>query len=106
MSTETKKRILYPLLVVLTLWPLVHIGLVFAYDTSSWKLAGWGMYATPQILPDARIRCWAPGDPEPFELRKLPPELQPELQRFLRRRLGLGRLATPARLGRRLLPLG
>ncbi len=32
---------------VLLLWPLVHLGLVRQLGFSSWRLGGWGMYATP-----------------------------------------------------------
>ena len=46
---RAKRTIVNALLVVMTIWPLVHIGLVFAYDLSPWKLAGWGMYSAPRM---------------------------------------------------------
>lgn len=39
-------RLLIPLLVA---WPLAHTVLTSVTSISSWKLAGWGMYATPHF---------------------------------------------------------
>ena len=48
--TFTRKRqIVHVALVALTVWPLAHIYLVERYDLSSWKLFGWGMYASPRF---------------------------------------------------------
>jgi hypothetical protein len=48
MRSETKKRVVIGALALLTTWPLVHIGLVWRYDLSPWKLGAWGMYAAPR----------------------------------------------------------
>jgi len=45
---ETKQRVVAVVLTVLTAWPLVHMGLVWRYDLSPWKLGAWGMYAAPR----------------------------------------------------------
>jgi hypothetical protein len=45
----TKARLVTALLAVITAWPLVQLALVARYDVSAWKLAGWGMYATPRF---------------------------------------------------------
>ena len=49
MSLARKTVIVHGVLLALTAWPLVHIGLVWRYDLSPWKLAGWGMYTTPRF---------------------------------------------------------
>jgi hypothetical protein len=49
MSATTKTRVVHAALVLLTVWPAVHLGLVARYDLSPWKLAGWGMYSAPRF---------------------------------------------------------
>jgi hypothetical protein len=49
MSIRWKARIVHAALLVLALWPIVHIALAWRYDISTWKLAGWGMYSTPRF---------------------------------------------------------
>jgi hypothetical protein len=49
MSPIQKERVVHACLAALTLWPLVHIGLVWRFDLSPWKLAGWGMYSAPRL---------------------------------------------------------
>ena len=48
MTARRKTTVVGAALVVLTLWPLVHLALVAGYDLSPWKLAGWGMYSAPR----------------------------------------------------------
>lgn len=49
MRLDTKRRFVHGALLFLAVWPLVHLGLSWRYDLSSWKLGGWGMYATPRF---------------------------------------------------------
>lgn len=49
MGLAAKTRLVHGALVLLAVWPLVHLGLAWRYDLSSWKLGGWGMYATPRF---------------------------------------------------------
>jgi len=49
MTIRRKARLVHAALAVLAAWPIVHIGLVWRYDVSPWKLAGWGMYTTPRF---------------------------------------------------------
>ena len=49
MGLAAKTRIVHAALVLLAAWPLVHLALAWRYDLSSWKLGGWGMYATPRF---------------------------------------------------------
>jgi hypothetical protein len=90
-------------LVFFALWPLGHLALVRAYDVNPWKLAGWGMYTTPQFTPLVSIECLTPDAIGRYELGSVHPDWQDELDDFVRRRRGLGRLARPDALGRRLL---
>lgn len=85
------------------MWPAVHIGLVARYDVNPWKLAGWGMYSAPQLLPYVRVSGLTPDEVGVYELRTIRPELQPARDEFLRARLGLGRLVRPDRFARTLL---
>lgn len=47
-NVVAKRRLVHGLLVFLTVWPLAHMVLAHRYGLSSWKLCGWGMYATPR----------------------------------------------------------
>lgn len=49
MTVARKSRIVTVALLAVALWPLVQMVLVRRYDVSPWKLAGWGMYATPRF---------------------------------------------------------
>jgi hypothetical protein len=100
-----KRRAVLALLWAVGLWPALHVGLSFAVGLNPWKLAGWGMYAAPQIPATLRIVAHTPDEVGTYELRTLQPELQPVAERFLRSRLGLGRLIEPRELGAALLEL-
>jgi hypothetical protein len=49
MSATRKATVVHAALLLLTAWPLVHLGLVRRFDLSPWKLAGWGMYSAPRF---------------------------------------------------------
>lgn len=104
MSTSQKTRVVNAMLVALTLWPLVHLWLVVRFDVSSWKLAGWGMYATPRLR---RVSLGAfgvvRGTGARERLSALPSELQSETVAFIERHRFLRRLARPDAVGRALL---
>jgi len=98
-----KKRVFLVALLAFTLWPLAQIGLVARYDANPWKLAGWGMYSVPQFPADVRVLCHTPDEVGTYELWTIAPTLEPLQSKFLRRRLGLGRLARPTELAHALL---
>ena len=81
----------------------IQIGLVVRYDVSSWKLGGWGMYASPQRLPGLKLRGFSGGEMvAPFD-RPYPQWLRAELRHFQRYRRALGQLHPPASLGASIL---
>lgn len=41
---------------ILMIWPLIHIVVVSQTSLSSWRLFGWGMYATPTPDDQSRLR--------------------------------------------------
>ena len=98
MSTRTKTRWVHGVLAVLSLWPIVHIALVKNFDLSSWKLAGFGMYAMPQRVPGLRVHGISDGRLRPLFLGEAPTWIIPELERFKRHRRALGNLHPPDRL--------
>jgi hypothetical protein len=49
MDLRAKTRVVHGALVALAVWPAMQICLVQRWDVSPWKLAGWGMYATPRF---------------------------------------------------------
>jgi len=103
MTERFKERLLGALLLVLTLWPIAHIGLVFRFDLNPWKLAGWGMYTVPQLPPYLRVYGSLADGSGRQELTALDPALDPEHQRFLRRRYFLRELTRPDRFAHALL---
>jgi hypothetical protein len=92
-------------LALLAAWPLVQIALVRAYDVNPWKLAGWGMYAAPQLDPIVHLECLTPDEVGRYELGTVLPDWEREFDDFVRRRRGLGRLVRPDALGLKLLEL-
>jgi len=101
--SRLKRRVFLSALLAFTVWPLAQIGLVARYDANPWKLAGWGMYSVPQFPAEVRILCHTPDEVGTYELRSIAPTLEPSHLEFLRRRLGLGRLARPTKLAHALL---
>lgn len=94
----------------LAVWPLMHILLVHQFGANPWKLAGWGMYATP-FTPGPGIRLYELGEGEPKELDLGEAvgdskEIWESLSEFLERRAVFGRLAEPEDLARRILAQG
>lgn len=103
MTTATKRRLVHAALAAFTLWPALQIALVKTQGLSSWKLAGWGMYATPQRQPGLVVRgITREGQRVPLA-QPLAPALREELARFQRWRSALGRLFEPTRLARAIL---
>ena len=98
-----KRRLVHVALACFTLWPLAHMGLVRGWGVNPWKLAGWGMYSAPQIPAELRLFGMTPDAIGEYEIHDLPDEVEPFAARFLRSRLGLGRLARPDALAEGLL---
>ena len=101
MTFATKRRVLHGSLVLFTLWPLLHIYLVMHFNLSAWKLAGWGMYATPRpsfsgITVYGRRR----GSPQFEEVRGAPPSFEAQARVFLEQQRWLGQLSSPSLLAR------
>lgn len=85
-SATTRRRVVNGLLVLVTLWPPVHILLVQRFDLSSWKLAGWGMYATPRPDVFGMEIYGGPAGESPLEQLAAPSqELRREATAFLER---------------------
>jgi len=101
--SRSKRRAIHAGLLLLTLWPLAHLGLAVGFGLNPWKLAGWGMYAVPQIPPTLRIVAHTPDELGSYELQTLPADLLPAAEAFLLARLGLGRLVQPREFARALL---
>jgi len=97
MSPAGKRRIVYGALVFLTVWPPVHMGLAFRYGMSSWKLCGWGMYATPRPKTFGMdVFGRRPGTSELEQLANPSEALAASANAYLERFRWLGRLASPA----------
>ena len=101
--SEWKRSVVHALLVALTVWPAVHILLVKTRDVNAWKLAGWGMYAAPQLPAYARVFCLTPDEVGVYELSSVPAEAVPALETFMERRRALRRLVRPDDLALALL---
>jgi len=101
--SRVKRTFVHALLIAFTLWPAVHMTLVRVYGVNPWKLGGWGMYAAPQLQPSVHVFGLTADDVGVYELRTMPSELQPAVERFLDRRRALGDLASPDALAGELL---
>jgi len=85
-----------------SLWPLVQMELVRRFGISPWKLAGWGMYATPRISPGIAILVQQTTE-EPAPMRVVPPEVRVACENFAPRRRWLRDLAPPDAIGKLVL---
>jgi hypothetical protein len=98
-----KRLVVHGALALLTLWPLVQMGLVARFEVSPWKLAGWGMYATPRFdLVGMEVYGRAPGGPEQ-QLTAPTPALRAQASAFLESYRWLRDLAPHARFAREVL---
>jgi len=102
--SRSRKSAVYAGLVVLTLWPAVHIYLVKRFDLSPWKLAGWGMYSAPRIgMLGMEVYGRRDGQ-EAFEkLTVPPPEVRVPATEFLERYRWLRQLTRPDAFARSVL---
>jgi hypothetical protein len=101
LNFAAKRRVLYAGLLLFTLWPLVHIYLVTHFDMSAWKLAGWGMYATPRPSSSGiAVFGRRMGSQHFEELRSAPAAWQAQASQFLDRQRWLGQLIHPNDLAR------
>ena len=101
MSFTAKRRALHVGLALFTLWPLAHIYLVMHFNLSAWKLAGWGMYATPRpSFSGIAVFGRRPGSSQFEEVRSAPPAWQAQAREFLDRQRWLGQLLHPNQLAR------
>lgn len=120
-SPRSRRAALRTVVVLAALWPLLHMGLVVSTGMSSWKLAGWGMYATPpptvyyavRILPRGESAETAARDGEgretakrrwrPIDLEELREREGGPLPPVLSSRRWLGALVPPERVASALL---
>ena len=106
MRTRWKAWLVHSGLVLVTLWPLVHIWLAWRFEMSPWKLGGFGMYATPRfgmLGMEVYGRVRGRGDEE--QLTAPTPALQGMATEYLERHRWLRRLAHPDDFGRAVLAL-
>jgi hypothetical protein len=103
LNLALKRRVLYAGLLLFTLWPVAHIYLVTHFQMSAWKLAGWGMYATPRPSFLGMAVFGRRADRREFEaLRSVPAPCQAEASEFLNQQRWLGQLVRPDELARSL----
>jgi hypothetical protein len=101
-----KKMLVHAALVLLTLWPAVHIWLVKSYGVSAWKLGGWGMYAVPRPKFVGMEIFYRPrGAAEPLQLRQPSEAVRAVATDFIERYRWLGELAFPGDFARALLAM-
>jgi hypothetical protein len=96
LSIAAKTKMVVAGLAALTLWPLVHLAICARWDASPWKLAGWGMYATPRPRTlGMEVYGGSPGGGAFVQLTAPTPPLRVEGAAFLERWRWLGGLAHP-----------
>ena len=94
MTITTKQRVFLAGLIVFTLWPIVHHGLVLKYEINPWKLAGWSMYCVRPAPIEVEVLTDAASLPEGWAMG-LPPEVQQAVDQFEYDRRMWGLLEPP-----------
>jgi len=99
MPLAAKRSLVHGALLLLAVWPAVHIGLAWRWDLSPWKLGGWGMYATPRFGL-VGMEVYGRGTPEGAWLQVTAPSpaARDAATAFLEQHRWLRRLASPAAL--------
>ena len=97
-----KTHLLAAAVVVLALWPAVHLFLAVRYEIDPWEFLGWGMYALPSPQVHVRIEQLVGG--RSVIVRPSDRTLA-RLDRFATERTRFGRFASVDRLGREVLAL-
>jgi hypothetical protein len=106
LTLALKRTIVQVGLVLLTLWPGVHIWLVKSYGVSAWKLGGWGMYAVPRPkFLGMEVFFREQGASELQRLRAPSPPTEAAAKDFIERYRWLGRLAFPRDFTRAVLAM-
>lgn len=103
MSLGAKTRIVVAGLAALTVWPLAHVAICARWDASPWKMAGWGMYATPRPRTIGMEVYGQAADGGFQQLTAPSPALRAEAGAFLERWRWLGGLAHPDAFAREVL---
>ncbi len=98
LELKTKTRIVHAALLLLALWPLVHLALVARFDVSPWKLAGWGMYTTPRFALLGMELYGTPDDTTWQQMVAPSPNVRAAGNAFLEQHRWLRRLATTGAL--------
>jgi hypothetical protein len=98
MRLAAKTRVVHAVLVLAALWPLAQMALALRWDVSAWKLAGWGMYATPRFgLLGMEVYGRPAGGGDEVQLLAPSPALRDEATAFLERYRWLRGLAPRGR---------
>jgi len=106
LSFKAKRALVHFALLLLTLWPGVHIWLVKSYGVSAWKLAGWGMYAVPRPKSiGMEIFYRQRGATEYQRLRRAPEAVKAGAKNFIEHYRWLGLLAGPQDFAGKLLSM-
>lgn len=96
MTFTAKKRLVYTVLALLTVWPGVQIWLAKAYGVSPWKLGAWGMYAAPRPKYVGMELYYRDKGTDAFQQLRAPTDTDRAVANaFLERYRWLGRLAFP-----------
>lgn len=98
-----KRAVVHTTLALLTLWPLAQMALVARFDASPWKLAGWGMYATPRFDMVGMEVYGRARDGTEQQLTDAAPALRAQATAFLESYRWLRDLAPHARFAQEVL---
>ncbi len=95
MSFQTKRRLMFGLLLLLLAWIPLHGWLVRRFELNPWKFSGWAMYTRPQ--PTVYVRFFDAGGEQlrPLEVAQISDRHRDATTAFLRRRQHLGKLLRP-----------
>jgi hypothetical protein len=92
MTFRTKKRIVQGTLLVLLVWPLLHIIVVRSTGISPWRGFGWGMYTVPVLPVQVGV---SPLEGTTEQAKQGQEEMVQAIKMYLKRYQALGGLAKP-----------
>ncbi len=95
MSGRTRRTVMAGFVVLVLLWPMIHLAIVSQARIDPWEFFGWAMYSQPAQRVRVRVAVEREGETRPLRAMG---EMRRRVRDFARARTALGTFASPEKL--------
>lgn len=95
MSPRVRRNSMLAVVLLVLVWPVVHLGLVALTRVDAWEFFGWAMYSKPATRVQIRVEVERGGQAKPLRAMG---ELRRRVEEYARARTALGDFSSPADL--------